>query len=63
MFPRSIGRYPVVAPLGRGGQADVFRGIHPTLPIEAAIKQSAVAWPLKKRVTMQSSFIVNGNNL
>ncbi len=35
---QSIGRYTIVGTLGRGGQADVFRGIHPTLPIEVAIK-------------------------
>jgi Protein tyrosine and serine/threonine kinase len=35
---KSIGRYTIVGTLGRGGQADVFRGIHPTLPIEVAIK-------------------------
>jgi len=35
---KSIGRYTILGILGRGGQADVFRGVHPTLPIEVAIK-------------------------
>lgn len=35
---RQIGRYTVLGQLGRGGQADVFRAVHPTLPIEVAIK-------------------------
>jgi serine/threonine protein kinase len=36
--PRQIGRYTVLGELGRGGQADVFRAVHPTLPMEVAIK-------------------------
>ena len=36
--PRQIGRYTVLGQLGRGGQADVFRAVHPTLPMEVAIK-------------------------
>ncbi len=34
----AIGRYTVLNKLGSGGQADVYRGLHPTLPIEVAIK-------------------------
>ncbi len=37
---RMIGRYTVLGKLGSGGQADVFRAVHPTLPIEVAIKLS-----------------------
>ena len=38
--PRQIGRYTVLGQLGLGGQADVFRAVHPTLPMEVAIKFS-----------------------
>ncbi|PAY19057.1 hypothetical protein CKO51_13060 [Rhodopirellula sp. SM50] len=35
---KQIGRYTILSELGGGGQADVFRAAHPTLPIEVAIK-------------------------
>jgi hypothetical protein len=35
---RQIGRYTVLKELGGGGQADVYRAAHPTLPIEVVIK-------------------------
>jgi serine/threonine protein kinase len=36
--PESIGRYRVVGELDSGGQASVYRAIHPTLPRDLAIK-------------------------
>jgi serine/threonine protein kinase len=36
--PDSIGRYRVVGELDSGGQADVYRAVHPTLPRDLAIK-------------------------
>jgi serine/threonine protein kinase len=36
--PDSIGRYRIVGELDRGGQAMVYRAIHPTLPRDLAIK-------------------------
>ena len=36
--PDHIGRYRVVAPLGRGGQADLFRAVHPTTAQDVVIK-------------------------
>lgn len=33
-----VGRYQVLQELGRGGQGFVYRAVHPTLPIEVAIK-------------------------
>src|SRR5436309_3105792 len=38
--PATIGKYLVVGVLGSGGQAQVFRAIHPTLDTELAIKLS-----------------------
>jgi len=38
--PARIGKYLVVGSLGSGGQADVYRAIHPTLDKELAIKLS-----------------------
>jgi len=37
-FPRAIGKYPIVARLGTGGQADVYRGVHPLLGMDVIIK-------------------------
>jgi serine/threonine protein kinase len=39
-LPATIGKYPVVEMLGQGGQAVVYRGIHPGLRIDVAIKVS-----------------------
>ncbi len=36
--PESIGRYRVVGALDSGGQASVYRAVHPTLPRDLAIK-------------------------
>jgi predicted Ser/Thr protein kinase len=36
--PDSIGRYRIVGELDSGGQASVYRAIHPTLPRDVAIK-------------------------
>jgi serine/threonine protein kinase len=36
--PESIGRYRVVGELDSGGQASVYRAVHPTLPRDLAIK-------------------------
>jgi serine/threonine protein kinase len=36
--PESIGRYRIVGELDSGGQASVFRAVHPTLPRDLAIK-------------------------
>jgi serine/threonine protein kinase len=36
--PESIGRYRVVGELDSGGQAEVYRAVHPTLPRDLAIK-------------------------
>ena len=44
---KRVGRYTVVQKLGSGGQGIVYRAIHPTLPIEVAIKVSAQ--PLDER--------------
>jgi serine/threonine protein kinase len=38
--PTAIGKYLVVGELGRGGQAQVFRALHPTLGRDVAIKWS-----------------------
>ncbi|HEX8199704.1 MAG TPA: serine/threonine-protein kinase [Isosphaeraceae bacterium] len=37
-LPSFIGKYPIVGTLGRGGQGVVYRGIHPGLQIDVAIK-------------------------
>lgn len=39
-LPSAIGKYPVVSRLGGGGQADVYRAVHPTLGQDLAIKVS-----------------------
>ena len=36
--PECIGRYRIVGELDHGGQADVYRAVHPTLPRDLAIK-------------------------
>src|SRR5262249_57323513 len=36
--PESIGRYRIVGELDSGGQASVYRAVHPTLPRDLAIK-------------------------
>lgn len=36
--PSSLGKYLIVGELGRGGQASVYRGLHPTLQRDVAIK-------------------------
>ncbi len=36
--PESIGRYRIVGELDSGGQAAVYRAVHPTLPRDLAIK-------------------------
>ena len=46
---QSIGRYTVIGLLGRGGQADVFRAVHPTLPMEVAIKLTHATLPERAR--------------
>jgi eukaryotic-like serine/threonine-protein kinase len=38
--PARIGKYLVVGRLGSGGQADVFRAVHPTLDTELVVKLS-----------------------
>ena len=38
--PRAVGKYLVVAPLGRGGQADVYRAVHPGLRKDVVVKVS-----------------------
>ena len=42
--PASIGRYAVIAELGRGGQAVVYRAVHPALNKDVVIKLSRAPW-------------------
>jgi serine/threonine protein kinase len=39
-IPARVGKYPILALLGRGGQATVYRAFHPTLGKEVVIKLS-----------------------
>jgi hypothetical protein len=39
-WPERIGRYLIVSELGKGGQGQVFRAVHPTLQRDVAIKWS-----------------------
>lgn len=39
-IPQKIGRYTVIGLLGKGGQSVIYRAVHPSLPIELAIKVS-----------------------
>ncbi len=41
--PAMIGKYRVVARLGEGGQAEVYRAVHPTLDREVVVKLGHVA--------------------
>lgn len=50
---QKIGRYTVLSGLGRGGQAEVYRGVHPTLPIEVAIKLAHESLPESQRLALQ----------
>lgn len=38
LTPVKIGRYTIIGKIGKGGQGAVYRGAHPTLPVEVAIK-------------------------
>jgi hypothetical protein len=49
---QSIGRYTVIGMLGRGGQADVYRAVHPTLPMEVAIKLTHTLLPESARAAL-----------
>ena len=40
-LPRRIGKYVVISSAGRGGQADVYRAVHPDLDSEVVIKVAA----------------------
>jgi tRNA A-37 threonylcarbamoyl transferase component Bud32 len=44
-IPRNIGKYVVVSQLDRGGQASVYRGVHPLLGKDVVIKLSHEAMP------------------
>ena len=50
---QTIGRYTIIGKLGSGGQADVYRAVHPTLPIEVAIKLSHFAISAKAREALR----------
>jgi predicted Ser/Thr protein kinase len=50
---KSVGRYMVVGTLGSGGQADVYRAVHPTLPIEVAVKLTHTTLPDKTREALR----------
>lgn len=42
--PDYIGKYKVICPLGAGGQADVFRALHPELGRDVVIKVMRSGW-------------------
>src|SRR5262245_46824304 len=44
--PESIGRYRIVGELDSGGQASVYRAVHPTLPRDLAIKIAHESRPI-----------------
>jgi serine/threonine protein kinase len=46
--PESIGRYRVIGQVNSGGQALVYRAVHPTLPRDVVIKIAHVASPIDK---------------
>lgn len=48
-----VGRYPILQELGRGGQGAVYRAVHPTLPIEVAIKIGLGCLSDRQRETMR----------
>lgn len=43
-IPDYIGKYKVICPLGAGGQADVFRALHPELGRDVVIKVMRSGW-------------------
>ncbi|MGE3807137.1 MAG: serine/threonine-protein kinase, partial [Gemmataceae bacterium] len=56
--PQVIGKYQIVETLGRGGQAVVFRAVHPTLGKDVVIKLG-----LKAAETGQTSLLVTEGKL
>jgi serine/threonine protein kinase len=44
--PESIGRYRIIGEVNSGGQALVYRAVHPTLPRDVVIKIAHVASPI-----------------
>ncbi len=48
-IPERIGKYVVVGRIGVGGQAEIFRAVHPALGKEVVLKRAASRTPLQSR--------------
>ena len=60
-WPAMIGRYLVVGPLSAGGQAEVYRAVHPTLDRELVVKLGHK--PLEGRPDVRGLLIAEGKLL
>lgn len=59
--PTMIGRYRVIAPLGGGGQATVYRVVHPTLQKDLVAKISH--WPIDPTQADRDALVAEGKLL
>jgi predicted Ser/Thr protein kinase len=57
--PDSIGRYRIVGELDPGGQALVYRAIHPTLPLDLAIKIARNSSPIDRSLLKQDAGLLS----
>ena len=57
-WPESIGRYRIVGELDVGGQATVYRAVHPTLPRDLVIKIAHESTAIDRRLLMGDAEIL-----
>ncbi|MEM9364450.1 MAG: serine/threonine-protein kinase [Planctomycetota bacterium] len=58
LMPVKIGRYTIIGAIGKGGQGAVYRGAHPTLPVEVAIKVARHRFDSQAQASLRSEATV-----